>query len=327
MKSWRFHEFGKIENLKLEEIPTPEPATGEALIKLDYAALNPADKFLVMGRYPRPGTPPFAVGRDGCGVVVKSMGGRFREGDRVVLLRSEVGVQREGTLAEYVTVPEESLAAQPEGWNAAEAAAAPLVNLTAYQALFDEGQLTPAKTVLITGATGGVGTAALMQAKAIGARVIALSRSEAKRQELLKLGADFAVDSEDPELVEHVREYLGGGYVDVVVDNLAGPYLQKNIQMTGIKGRICIIGMLAGIKSEVSIGSFMFKRIHIVGIAVGNYTPEEAQTAWQNIVRIYDTAKLRPLIDKVYPMEQVQEAFAHLSSGPLGKVVVGPMSA
>lgn len=326
MKSWRFNEFGNIENLKLGEIPIPEPAPGEALIKLEYAALNPADMFLVMGRYPRPGRPPFAVGRDGCGTIAKTTpGSRFKVGDRVVILRSEVGVTREGTLAEYVTVPEESLAPLPEGWTPQEGAAAPLVNLTAWMALVDEGQISEGKTVIVTGASGGVGTAAIQQAKAFGARVVALSRSAEKREQLKKIGADFALDSEDPELVEHVHEALGGGRADIVVENLAGPFLQKSIQMTGMKGRICVIGMLAGIKSEVSIGTFLFKRIHIIGIAVGNYTTDEAQSAWQRIAELYNKADKRPLIDSVYPFDKVQEAFAHLASGPLGKIVIGPI--
>ena len=324
MKSWRFHEFGDIRNLKLEEIPVPEPGAGEALVRVEYAALNPADKFLVTGNYPRPGKPPFAVGRDACGVIEKpGASGRFKKGQRVVLLRSEIGVQREGTLADYVTVPEEVLAPLPEGWSSQEGAAGPLVNLTAWQALVDEGGLTPEKTVLITGASGGVGTAALIQAKSVGARVVALSRSAEKRKQLEQLGADFTFDSEDPDLVKHVRDAIGG-QVDIVVENLAGPFLQKSIQMTGVKGRICVVGMLAGIKSEISIGTFLFKRIHIIGIAVGNYTSAEAQEAWKRIVATLDKGGRRPLVDRVFPVEQVQEAFEYMSSGPLGKVLVGP---
>lgn len=321
MKSWRFYEFGKIENLRLEEIPTPQPAAGEALIKLDYAALNPADKFLVEGRYPRPGKPPFAVGRDGAGVVVESRGGRFQPGDRVVFLRSEIGVTREGTLAEYVTAPEDVLAPLPEGWEPWEAAAAPLVSLTAWQALVTEGQVKAGQAVLVTGASGGVGTAAVELAKALGARVVALSRSAEKRQTLLGLGADFAFDTEDPEIVVKVKDALGG-QVDVVVENLAGPFLQKSINMTGMHGRICVIGMLAGIKSEITIGSFMFKRIHIAGIAVGSYSSAEAQEAWGQIVATLTKAGRKPQIDKIYPLEQVPEAFAHLSRGPMGKIVI-----
>jgi len=327
MKSWRFHEFGKIENLKLEEIPVPVPADDEALIKLEYAALNPADKFLVMGQYPRPGKPPFAVGRDGCGTIeVAAKNGKFKKGDRVIILRSEIGVSREGTLAQYVTVPEESLAPLPEGWKPEEGAAGPLVQLTAWQALVDEGGCEPGKTVLVTGASGGVGTAAVLQAKALGAQVVALSRSEGKREKLRAMGADYVYDTNDPDLVRKVQEDLEGGRCDIVVENLAGPFLQKSINLTGYKGRICVMGLLAGLKSDIIIGTFMFKRIHIIGIAVGDYTPAEAQSAWNKIVETLKKTKQRPLVDRIFPIEQVQEAFEHLSKGPMGKVVIGPMN-
>ena len=117
MKAWRFHEFGNISNLHMEEIEVPLPAGDEALLKVLYAGLNPADRFLVMGIYRGAGTPPFSVGRDGCGIVVKpGPGGRFKQGDRVVCLRSNVGITREGTLAENVAVPEAHLAHLPGWW-------------------------------------------------------------------------------------------------------------------------------------------------------------------------------------------------------------------
>ena len=326
MKAWRFHEFGKIENLKLEDVTVAEPDDDEALVKLEYASLNPADRFLVMGRYPRPGTPPFSVGRDGCGTIqTPAHGGRFKKGDRVIILRSQIGITRDGTLAQYVTVPEESLAPLPGGWSAQEGAAGPLVQLTAWQALVDEGNCSEGKTVLVTGASGGVGTAAVMQAKALGARVVALSRSEEKRGRLKELGADLVYDTDDPDLVDHVVEGLDGGRCDIVVENLAGPFLQKSINLTGYRGRICVMGLLAGLKSEIVIGSFMFKRIHIVGIAVGSYTPPDAQAAWAKIVETLDGAGKRPLVDRVFSLEEVQEGFAHLDKGPMGKVLIGPM--
>ncbi len=327
MKSWRFREFGKIENLKLEEIPVPASGEGDALVKLEYAALNPADKFLVMGQYPRPGKPPFAVGRDGCGTIeTPAKNGRFKKGDRVVILRSEIGVTREGTLAQFVAVPEESLTPLPAGWTSQEGAAGPLVQLTAWQALVDEGLCAPGKTVLVTGASGGVGTAAVLLAKGLGAKVVALSRSEEKRKKLKEMGADLVYDTGDPEIVKRVTEGLGGGRADIVVENLAGPFLQKSINMTGHRGRICVMGLLAGLNSDIVIGSFMFKRIHIIGIAVGDYTPAQSQGAWAKIVETLNKSGKRPPVDRVFPLEQVQEAFAHLSKGPMGKVVVGPMN-
>lgn len=324
MRSWRFHEFGKIENLKIDEVPVPEPGPGEALVRLQYAALNPADKFLVMGQYPKPGKPPFSVGRDGAGVIEKSAG-RFKKGDAVILLRSEIGITRDGTLADYVAVPEESLAPLPRGWKPEEGAAGPLVCLTAWQALVDEGLIEPGKVVLVTGASGGVGTAAVMLAKGLGAKVIALSRSEAKQKRLLELGADLTFSTDDSNIVKTVTEALGGGRADIVVENLAGPFLQKSINMTGRKGRICIMGLLAGISSNIVIGTFMFKRIHLVGIAVGDYSPADAQERWAEIVETLDRAGQRPLVDRCFKFEQVQEAFEYLGRGPMGKVLIGPM--
>lgn len=327
MKSWRFHEFGAIENLRLEEIAEPTPGPGEALVQLEFAALNPADRFLVEGKYPRPGRPPFAVGRDGCGTVVQSAG-RFRPGERVVVLRSDIGVTREGTLAECVAVPEESLAPLPDGWTPAEGAAGPLVLLTAWQALVDEGGLAPGAgssrgaTVLVTGASGGVGTAAVLLAKALGARVVALSRSEAKRARLRALGADLTFDSDDPQLVRTVQSALGGGRCDVVVENLGGPFLQRSLELTGAHGRVCVVGLLAGLTSEIQIAPLLFKRARIVGIFVGDYTPAAAQAAWAQIVAALARTGARPVIDRVFPFAEVPAAFAHLAAGPMGKVVV-----
>lgn len=326
MKIWRFHEYGPIENLKLEEQPTPEPAAGEALVKVQYAALNPADYYTVANKYPRIAKPPFAVGRDGSGTIVKSASGKFKPGDAVVLLRSEVGVRRDGTLAEYVTVPEDVLAPLPVGWTPQEGAAGPLTMLTAWMALVDEGKLQAGNTVLVTGATGGVGTAAVILAKSLGARVVALSRSEEKGRKLKELGADVVVDSAAPDQVEQVKAALGGGRADVVVENLSGKQLQKSLELTGFKGRVCVIGALAGLTSEIEVAKFFFKRIHIIGIAVGTYTADEAQIAWQKIVATLDGAGRRPLVDQAFAFTQVQEAFAHLKQGPMGKVLVGPIN-
>lgn len=326
MRSWRFHEFGDIENLKMEEVPMPEPGPGEALVRNRYAALNPADKFLVMGQYPRPGKPPFSVGRDACGLIeIPADGGRFKKGDEVIVLRSDIGITRDGTLAEYTAVPEESLAPLPEGWKPEEGAAGPLVCLTAWQALVDEGRIEPGNTALVTGASGGVGTAAVMLAHSLGAKVVALSRSEVKQARLRELGADLTYDTSDPNVVKLVKAGLEGGQADVVVENLSGSFLQKTINMTARKGRICIMGLLAGFSSEIIIGTFMFKRIHIIGIAVGDYTADEAQDRWAKIVETLNKTGARPLVDRAFPFEQVQEAFDHLSAGPMGKVVIGPM--
>lgn len=323
MRTWRFHEFGDLAHLRLEETEPPAPAPGECLVRLEYAALNPADAYLVRGLYPRPGKPPFAVGRDGCGTVEEPCdNGRFRRGDRVVILRSDLGVTRDGTLAEYVCAPEESLAPLPDGWSPAEGAAAPLVFLTAWQALVDAGEVRDTHTVLVTGASGGVGSAAVILAHGFGARVLALSRSPEKRARLEALGASCALDPAAPDFEEQAKRAMNGGRADIVVENLAGPYLQRSLNLLREGGRIAVVGLLAGLKSEIVVGTVIFKRARIEGVSVGAYSAAQSQAAWIEIVRRMQAGGARPLVDRIYAMEEVQEAFARLAEGPLGKVLV-----
>jgi NADPH2:quinone reductase len=186
----------------------------------------------------------------------------------------------------------------------------------------DEGEIAAGKTVLVTGASGGVGTAAVQLAKALGARVVALSRSVEKRGKLRALGANLTFDSADPDLVKTIQRALDGGRVDIVVENLGGPFLQRGIELVGPHGRIAVVGLLAGLTSEIQIGSLLFKRVRIAGISVGDYTPAEAQAAWAKVVETLDRAGTRPVVDRVFAFAQVQEAFAHLARGPMGKVIV-----
>jgi NADPH2:quinone reductase len=323
MKSWRFHEFGHIRNLKMEEIDIPKPAEDECLVKVEYAGLNPADRFLIMGLYRGAGNPPFSVGRDACGTVVTpSSEGRFTEGERVVFLRSIVGITREGTLAGYVTVPEAHLAALPEWWSPQDGAAGTHVLLTTWQALSIVANLQPGETVVITGASGGIGLAALILANALGAKTVALSRSEEKRTKLIDMGADHAIDTYDGNLISKIRD-LGGA--DVVIEIICGDFLAKSLEMTNPYGRICIIGALGGIKSEIDPTKLIFKRLQVHGIQVAMYTDSGVQEAWENIYDVIKPMQAKVLIDKIFPFDLVQEAFEHMRQGPLGKVLIGPM--
>jgi NADPH2:quinone reductase len=323
MRAWRFHEFGPIENLKLEEADLPTTAPGEVVVRVSYASLNPADRYMVMGKYPRPAPRPFSVGRDCSGIVSQAApGGRFKEGDPVILLRSDVGVSRTGTLAEYVAIPEESLAPVPAGWSMQEGAAAPLVYLTAWRGLVDLGQIQPGQTVLVTGASGGVGSAAVMLAKALGARVVAQSRSAEKGAWLKSLGADAIVGADPATFAEEVKAALQGGRVDLVIENLGGPWVQHCVNVCGVGGKIMVIGLLTGLSSEITLGLLIFKQITIRGMNVGEATAEESQRSWEKLVDTLNRAGARPAVDGVYPMDQVQEAFAHLAKGPKGKVII-----
>lgn len=324
MKIWRYHEVGDIGNLRLEDAPIPTPAAGEVLVRLHFAALNPADSLVVRGLYPRSGPPPMAVGRDGSGVVESAApGSRFKPGDRVVFLRSEVGVTRDGTLAEFCAAPEGALAPLPDGWTMQEGAAGPLVLRTAWLALVETGGLQAGQTVLITGASGGVGTAAVMLAHALGARVIAASRSAEKRARLKSLGADITVDSTSPERMEsETKHALGDARVDVVIENLSGPYLQSSLNLLAERGRIAVVGLLSRFTAELILGSLIFKRARIEGVAIGGSTFEEGQETWRKILACLSRTGARPIIDSEHAMVDVPQAFARLAAGPMGKVLI-----
>lgn len=323
MRAWRLHDFGSLDHLRLDEIPVPDPGPGEVLLRVACAALNPADHYMALGQYPRPARPPFALGRDASGHVARAIpGGRFKEGDPVVLLRSDLGVSRTGTLAEYVAVPEDCLAPLPGGWTLQEGAAGPLVLLTAWKALVEQGGLEPGQTVLVNGASGGVGTAAVMLADALGANVVALSRDPAKRAALARLGADHAVDAADPAWDAAVKAALDGGRIDLVVENLGGEWFEKNLKLVGYGGRIMIVGLLAGISPKIQLGLMIHKGLRVQGLSVSAYSGEESRAAWREIVALLDRGGRRPPIDSVHAFDAVPAAFARMSAGPLGKVAI-----
>jgi NADPH2:quinone reductase len=326
MRSWRFHHFGSIRNLVLEEVPVPEPGPGECLVRLAYAALNPADRLLVMGRYPTAGTPPFSVGRDGCGTVVKPGGsGRFAAGEPVVCLRSVIGIDRDGTLAEYVAVPEAHLAPLPAGWSPAEGAAGPHSFLTVWQAFSECAGLKRGERVLVTGASGGIGCAAVILGKALGASVIALSRREEKRRRLLALGADLAL-APDPAagLAARVRE---AGGADVVIESVCGELFETLVGVVNPYGRICLIGALGGTAAAFDPTRVIFNRLAFHGVHVAKYSDAGVQRAWEAVVGTLAPRGAAMPIDRVFPFEEVPAAFEHLRRGPMGKVVIGPIAA
>jgi NADPH2:quinone reductase len=219
-----------------------------------------------------------------------------------------------------------SLAKIPDGWSIEEMAGAPLVFLTAWQALTqwsDPPAPPPAgSTVLITGASGGVGVASLLLGKSMGLTVVALSRSSEKGAKLKELGADFVFDPSDPNLRKNVLTAISPRKIDLAVDNVAGPLFNQVIAMLGYGGRVSVVGRSGGPVPDFNTGMLFFRRNRIGGVAVADYTPESARETWREIVARLNAIGKRPVIDGVYPFEEVKAAFARLQQGPMGKVVV-----
>jgi NADPH2:quinone reductase len=156
----------------------------------------------------------------------------------------------------------------------------------------------------------------------MGLTVVALSRSPEKRAKLLELGADLVFDPADKDLRKSVLAAIAPKKVDLVVDSVGGALFNEVIAMLGYAGRISVVGRSGGGVPEFNTASLFFRRNRIGGVAVGDYTPEQAQTSWKEIVRRLDAAGQKPVIDKIYPFEEVKSAFARLSQGPMGKVLI-----
>jgi NADPH2:quinone reductase len=328
MLAWLMNSMNGIETLRLAEVEDPQPGPGQVLLKVRFAALNPADAFLSRGMYPAKPNLPHILGRDGVGEVVQTGLGvtHVRQGNIVGILRCDVGVEVWGTLAEMVVVPADSVVPVPKGWSLEEMAGAPLVYLTAWQALTQwtdpPAPPSPGRLLLVTGASGGVGVASVQLGKAMGLTVVALSRREEKRAKLKELGADMVFDPSSKALVKTLKTVLQPRAIDLVVDAVAGPLLNDVLALLGHGGRISLVGRSGGPVPELNTASLFFRRIRMGGVAVGDYSSREARPIWEEIVQRLDATGQRPQVDSIMPFEQVPSAFSRLSAGPMGKVLI-----
>ena len=323
MRAWLLDDFKGLGCLRLAEIAAPTLAKDEVLVRLHFAALNPADRFLAENLYPAKPQLPHILGRDGMGTAVSVGDGvsRIRAGDRVAILRGDAGVTKWGTFAQFVCVPEEAVAAAPPAWSDEEAAAGPLVYLTAYQALQQWGPVEGG-TVLITGISGGVGMAALHLAKTFGCTVIGTTRGTQKIAKLKEHGADLLVDPGDSDLRNKIKNFTGRTGVDLIIDNLGGELFSVLMDVLAYGGKVSVVGMLGGLVPNFNTAKVLFKRARIGGVLVSDYQGAQAQEVWAEIVRRLNRANRRPAVDSVFPFEKLLAAFERLAAGPLGKVLI-----
>jgi NADPH2:quinone reductase len=325
MKAWLIDGQQGIEKLRLADVADPVAAPGEVVLAVKYAALNPADRYLAEGQYPAKPAWPHILGRDAVGIVVErgaGTGGEYALGSKWMVLRGETGVNKPGTFAERVAVAASSLVAAPGGWSDEESAGATLVYLTAYQAITQWADLPAKSVVLITGASGGVGVASTQLAHAMGHTVVALSRDPQKQRRLRELGAEIALDPQDAQWRKSLKEQLAGRRVDLAIDSIGGPLLPQVVETLGDRGRVSVVGRLAGPVPEFNTASLFFRRIKVGGVAVGSYTNSESRAAWDEVVKRLGTAGAKPRVDRVFAFGDLPRAFARLREGPMGKVLL-----
>jgi NADPH:quinone reductase len=324
LKAWVLDKLAGVGHLRLTELPDPVPQEGEAILEIRYAALNPADRYLAEGQYPARPSLPHILGRDGVGTVVQVGPGvtSLRVGDRRMILRGEVGVNRPGTFAQRVSLPAAHLVELPAEWSEQEAAGATLVYLTAYQALTMWGLLPPGSVVLVTGASGGVGVATIQLASALGHTVLALSRGAAKSEHLRQLGATATFNPDDPQWRHQAKAWLAPRRVDLAVDNIGGKLLPEVIDTLGDLGKVSLVGRLAGPVPSFNTATLFFRRLRLGGVAVGACTATESQANWRHVLELLARTGARPQVDQVFAFDQLPAAFERLAQGPLGKVLL-----
>jgi NADPH:quinone reductase-like Zn-dependent oxidoreductase len=326
VRAVRIHEDGGPEVLVLEDAPDPSPGPGEVLVRLRASALNHLDVWIRKGL---PSVPkPRILGADGAGVV-EALGDDvtgFDLGARVVLNPGiEVGGGRihvigehgDGTNAELIAVPATNVHPIPEGLSFEEAAAFPLVFETAYRMLVTRAGLREGEWVLAWGVGGGVSTAALAIAKALGARVLVTSSSETKLERARELGADATVNHATGDVKEAVKEATEGHGIDVVVENVGEATWATSLQVAAPGGRITVCGATSGPNPPAALHRVWWKQLSILGSTMG--TAADFAGAYELVA----SGRALPVVDSVLPLEEIRAAHERLEAGEqLGKIVL-----
>ncbi|HEY2355285.1 MAG TPA: zinc-binding dehydrogenase [Gaiellaceae bacterium] len=316
MRAVRIHEDGGPEVLVLEEAPDPVAAAGEVLVQLKASSLNRLDVFIRKGL---PSVPkPRILGADGAGI-------RVDTGERVVLNPGietpkgihVIGEHGDGTNAELIAVPEANAHPIPAGLSFEEAAAFPLVFVTAYRMLVTRARLQEGEWVFTWGIGSGVSTATLAIAKALGARVIVTSSSEEKLARARELGADLALNHATDDVKAAVKEATGGRGADVVVEHVGEATWKTSLDIAAPGGRITVCGATTGPNPPAQLHRIWWKQLSILGSTMG--TAEDFAAVYDLVA----SGRARPVVDHVFPLEEVRAAHERMEAGEqLGKIVL-----
>jgi len=321
VKAIRIHEDGGPDVLRYEDAPDPVPGTGQVLVDLRAASLNHLDVWVRRGL---PSVPkPRILGADGAGVVVS--GGGFEPGDRVVLNPgldhgdgriTVIGEHMDGTHAERIAVPAEQVYPIPDELDYETAAAFPLVFETAFRMLATKAGLRENEWVLVWGIGSGVSTACLAIAKALGARVIVTSSSNAKLERAKQLGADAALNHETDDVPAAVKELSDGG-AHVVVDHVGEATWQRSLASARADGRICVCGATTGPNPPAQLHRIWWKQLTVYGSTMGTRADFEA------VYDLVTSGRVAPVVDHVFPLAEAAVAHERLEAGEqLGKIVL-----
>ncbi len=316
-------EDGSDHRLLLADCADPRLGEGEVLVRVHATAVNRADLLQRRGLYPPPAGASEILGLEAAGEII-ALGSEVKEwqvGERVFCLLAG------GGYAELVAVPQEMLLRMPMGWTFEQAAAVPEAFYTAFVNLFIEAKLRSRELVLVHAGGSGVGTAAIQMARLAGALVLVTAGSEEKLEECRFLGANHAIDYKRFDFADIVRKLTNDSGVDVILDCVGAAYWEKNISLLRTRGRLVVIGLMGGAKTEIDLNLVLRKRLRIIGSVLRSRSLSEKIALTQKfraqVLPQLEQGALHPVIDKVFTLAEAEQAHAYVASNRnFGKVVL-----
>ena len=322
MKAVLCKELGPPEKLVVEQVPSPMPGKGQIVVSVKAAGVNFPDTLIIQGKYQFKPEPPFSPGGEVAGVI-KALGEGvtgLKPGDRVIAASTF------GGFAEEMVADADKVIPLPDAMDFVPAAAFILTYGTSYHALKDRARLLAGETLLVLGASGGVGLAAIQIGKAMGAKVIAAASSDAKLQVCKDNGADELINYGSEDLRTRIKAITAGRGVDVVYDPVGGPYSEPALRDMAWNGRFLVVGFAAGDIPKVPLNLPLLKGCSIVGVFWGAFTRTEPDNNRRNnevLLKMYLDGKVKPHIHATYPLERAAEALNEvLNKRVSGKVVL-----
>ena len=325
MKAIRVREYGGPAVLKLEEVPDPKAGPGDVIVRVRAAGVNPVDAYIVAGTYPRKPPLPYTPGQDGAGEVVSAGADvkGFKAGDRVYICGVGNTVAGAGTYAELALCMPSQLHHLPARVSFGQGAALGVPYCTAYRALFQRTNARPGETVLVHGATGGVGIACVELAHARGLTVIGSGGTDAGLKAVREHGADVVVSHKAPGYTDEILKATGGRGVDLIVEMAAHVNLDRDLGMLAKYGRVVVVGNRG--KTEIDARQAMGRDASILGMTLFNVTEAEFVDIHAGLIAGLTNGTLSPVVGREIPLAEAARAHqAVMEPGALGKIVLVP---